>query len=485
MNKNHKIIILVICTMIFLIFFGIFIKPEYALDTYVILNNPVKHITGALSQGRFLKGLFYVFILNNGMSFSIKYIVSYILAMICTIISIFKLNSIISKNITNKIISLIISTLIIINPFSIELMLFYEKGIMWLGVLSTVYALDFFIKFLEEKKKKNILLSMLFMIISVFSYQGVSSLFLSLAALYIIKRYKNIKSFIVNNIYMGLIYAIPAIINVMIVRFIFVDSRVSGKIIIIDTIKAIINQIPSMLHSFYILPGVTFIISILCVFLLLLFSVFVYTKKKKKLLILLGAIYAIIVNFMGTIAPQLLQNTESVWLVPRATYAFGATIGIIILYSYLNTNIQDNIKINKLLCILIIPFMFIQIYGFYSISIEHYITNYKDKMNALDIGKKIRDYEQETGKKIKYITYSEDRSKSYTYPIITGKKDTNLSALSYEWSTIDAINYYNGINLKQKKSSKKIKEDCSKTNTDDFDIDKSIIEKNVFNYCGF
>ena len=283
---------------------------------------------------------------------------------------------------------------------------------------------------------------------------------------------------------MGLIYVIPALINVLIVRFIFVDSRVSGKIIIIDTIKAIINQIPSMLHSFYILPGITFIISIICALLLLLFSVFVYVKKK-RILILLGAIYAMIVNFMGTIAPQLLQNTESVWLVPRATYAFGATIGIIILYSYLNTNIEDNIKFNKLIYILIVPFMFIQIYGFYSISIEHYIINYKDKMHALDIGKKIRKYEQETGKKVKYITYSEDSNKSYTYPIITGKKDTNLSALSYEWSTKDAINYYNGINLKQKKSSKKAKEECSKNNTDDFDIDKSIIEKNVFNYCGF
>lgn len=485
MNKNSKIIVLVICTMIFLIFFGIFIKPEYALDTYVILNNPVKHIIGALSQGRFIKGLFYVFILNNGMSFSIKYIVSYILAMLCTILSIYKLHNIISKNIKDKIISLIISTLIIINPFSIELMLFYEKGVMWLGVLSAIYALDFFIKYFDEKKTKNIIISMLFMAVSIFSYQGVSSLFLSLSAIYIIKNYKNIKSFIINNIYMGLIYVIPALINVLIVRFIFVDSRVSGKIIIIDTIKAIINQIPSMLHSFYILPGITFIISIICALLLLLFSVFVYVKKKKKILILLGAIYAMIVNFMGTIAPQLLQNTESVWLVPRATYAFGATIGIIILYSYLNTNIEDNIKFNKLIYILIVPFMFIQIYGFYSISIEHYIINYKDKMHALDIGKKIREYEQETGKKVKYITYSEDSNKSYTYPIITGKKDTNLSALSYEWSTKDAINYYNGINLKQKKSSKKAKEECSKNNTDDFDIDKSIIEKNVFNYCGF
>lgn len=485
MNKNSKIIVLVICTMIFLIFFGIFIKPEYALDTYVILNNPVKHIIGALSQGRFIKGLFYVFILNNGMSFSIKYIVSYILAMFCTILSIYKLHNIISKNIKDKIISIIVSTLIIINPFSIELMLFYEKGVMWLGVLSAIYALDFFIKYFDEKKIKNIIISMLFMTISIFSYQGVSSLFLSLSAIYIIKNYKNIKSFIINNIYMGLIYVIPALINVLIVRFIFVDSRVSGKIIIIDTIKAIINQIPSMMHSFYILPGITFIISIICALLLLLFSVFVYVKKKKRILVLLGAIYAMIVNFMGTIAPQLLQNTESVWLVPRATYAFGATIGIIILYSYLNTNIEDNIKFNKLIYILIVPFIFIQIYGFYSISIEHYIINYKDKMHALNIGKKIREYEQETGKKVKYITYSEDSNKSYTYPIITRKKDTNLSALSYEWSAKDAINYYNRINLKQKKSSKKAKEECSKTNTDDFDIDKSIIEKNVFNYCGF
>ena len=155
MNKNSKIIVLVICTMIFLIFFGIFIKPEYALDTYVILNNPVKHIIGALSQGRFIKGLLYVFILNNGMSFSIKYIVSYILAMLCTILSIYKLHNIISKNIKDKIVSLIISTLIIINPFSIELMLFYEKGVMWLGVLSAIYALDFFIKYFDEKKDKK------------------------------------------------------------------------------------------------------------------------------------------------------------------------------------------------------------------------------------------------------------------------------------------------------------------------------------------
>ena len=476
---NKKIIYFVLIT---LVFFGVFIKSEYALDSFRILEEQNEAIYDSFSQGRFLKGIFYILILKLNIGFGYKYIASYLLAIVALILSQYKLYKIINKDIRNDLISILITTMIILNPFSIELMMFYEKGIMCLGVLFAIYAFDIFTKNIQKNNIKNYILPSVLMLLSDFSYQGISSIFIALCSIYIYKNSKNIKSFILDNIKMGLVYLIPAIINVLIVRFIFVNTRVSGAIYIPDTLSAILNQLPVMFKFYDILPY-----SILLIIIYLIsFIMFIVGRKesyKGKVLDIFSYLYVFIAMFGSTIAPQLLQNTESVWLVPRSTYAFGSILGLTLLLIMLKKPKNEYFK--KTLIAVSFIVLFIQFYSFTKIEVEHYTLNYLDRINSYKIGNKIREYEEETGKKVKYISYSEDQNKIYTYDEIRARQDMNISGFSSYWSYIYMINYYTGLELKEKTATKEDKERCYKNDTTDFDINKIVIENDTVSFCGF
>lgn len=483
MWKIFKDKLFYIYSLIVILFFGILIKPEYALDTFFVMEHQVSQTIASFSQGRFVKGLFYLIFLNKGFSFEKVYLVSYIIAIVSSILSLYILNNIIKKDIKNRFLVFIITLLIIINPFSIELMMFFEKGVMWIGILSSVLTLKMFIEYIDDKRMIKLLLAMSFMLISIFSYQGVSALFIALATVYILKKSKTFKEFIMNNIYMGIIYVVPAIINVIIVRFIFVNGRVNGHVVFLESLKMIYERIPSMLDAFYILPKYVFIIVISIVFLLCIVLIIKYSTN--KVIKILGILYIIIATLLATLAPQLLQNTKSVWLVARSTYAFGSIAGIMLLYMFINTNLKISIKTHKVIIIFSILFLLVQLYSYMDIEVNRYIVNYKDKENALMIGELITHYEEETGKKVEKISFASDSYPTQKYPNIKAIKDGNLSTFGFGWTLRDTIGYYTGIRLKNKNPSKEIQEICAGKDYYTFDIDNVIIENNTINICGF
>ena len=208
------------------------IKLEYATDTYAVFNfdKEAVYMQYAMS-GRFITGIFLKIFKMIKISEHAMYYLSYILAIFCTIFSQFVLYLIIEKDIKSKLLKIIIPTLIIINPFSIELFLFIEKGFMWLGILACVLALRNLQKYLEIKDlsqqskgdKRYLLYSLIFMFVANCLYQGVVGIFLSIALVYILRYSKNLKSFITNNAIAGVIYVLPAFINYLIVKIIFKD----------------------------------------------------------------------------------------------------------------------------------------------------------------------------------------------------------------------------------------------------------------------
>lgn len=478
-TKNKRVLIYFI--LITLVFFGAFIKTEFALDSFCILQFPDKAIYDSFSQGRFLKGIFYILILKPEFRFGYKYIASYILALVSLVLAQYKLYMIINKNIKNDLISMLIATMIIINPFSIELMMFYEKGIMCLGILFAIYAFDTFSKRMVENSIKSFIIPCIFMALSDFSYQGIASIFILLCSIYICKNSKNIKDFIINNIKMGLVYFIPAVINVLIVRFIFVNNRVTGNISIVDTVSTIFKQLPVMFKFYDILPYSILLIGIY--FIIYIISTLIKENgAKSKIINIFLYLYIFIAVFMSTIAPQLLQNTNSVWLVPRSTYAFGSILGLTALLVMLENN---NKYLKRVVICVSITTLFMQFYSFAKIEIDHYTLNYLDRVNSYKIGDKIKNYENTTGKKVKYITYSEDQNKTYTYLDIKARQDMNISGFSSYWSYKDMINYYTGLNLKEKEATDEEKTRCLKDDTTDFDIDKITIKNNTISFCGF
>ena len=339
-----------------------------------------------------------------------------------------------------KLVSLLISVITIINPFSIELFMYIEKGILTLAVLLSVLAVKSFVKYLEGNKKFLIWMVLL-MLVAVFCYQGVVGIFIAISAVFIILYSKNIKDFIKNNFIILLGYGVPAIINFLTVRIFFVNDRVNGEIILGESINKILQGTSSMLNTYGILPKETFII-LLGLIILLAFLTIVLNKEKvsRKIVRILSLIYLIIVTLAITIVPQIMQNTSSIWFVPRSTYCFASIIGIVAMYIVLCTKdykIKSKIEIVKItISILAIILLIIQFYKFNGIEIDHYNVNYLDKINSLQIGNKILEYEENTGNKITNIAIYEDKNVNYTYPGIIAIGDMNITGFFPDWSII-------------------------------------------------
>ena len=144
-----------IFTAITLIFFGTLYKMEFAVDTYATLSFTMKEfINQFASSGRFL--LIFVGIIFKILNFNNKtiYILSYLMAIMCMVISLYKLYSIIKEDIGSKFLKILIPILIVLNAFSLELFLFIEKGIMLFGVTMCIFAVGEIKKWLESKNKK-------------------------------------------------------------------------------------------------------------------------------------------------------------------------------------------------------------------------------------------------------------------------------------------------------------------------------------------
>ena len=189
-----------------IIFFGLLFKMEYATDTYSVFNFDEQAIFFQYAMsGRFVTAVIGKIVKATNLSEQTIYSGSYVLAMLCTIFSQYLLYTLIEKNVENKALKLIIPILIIINPFSIELFMYIEKGIMWFGVLMCIVGVKNIIKYFETRKRKYILFAMLQVFIANCSYQGIVGIFLSISLVYIIKYSKNIKQFVFNNFLVGII----------------------------------------------------------------------------------------------------------------------------------------------------------------------------------------------------------------------------------------------------------------------------------------
>lgn len=484
---------LYISLLITLVFFGVFIKMDFATDTYSLFGEPLeKMVTHFMSSGRFVTAFWWKVV--NALHFGnyLIYFSSYALAIFCITLSIYNLFLCLNKKIKNEAICLLVSTITIINPFIIELFLFLEKGILSLAVLLTILAFTKFVKYLDGDKKA-LKYIFLFMLLATFSYQGIIGLFIVLSTVYIVCYSKNVKDFIKNNIIILLGYGIPAIINLLVIRVFYSNERVNGAINISQSIQKVISGTSEMFNTYAILPKYTFgaiiAILIICAIVLLITN-----KKEKittKILKILGLAYVCLVTLAITIVPQLMQNTESIWFVPRSTYPFGAIVGIISIYILINcsTNLKFNIKkinvINLVIGAIAIILLTLQLYNYNKIEIDHYNLNYMDKINCLKIGNEIKLYEQETGNKVTKICIYNDKNTSYTYPQIWVSKDTNITGFLPEWSIINMINYYNNRNLVQGENDPEIESSFKEQDWDDFSQNQIIFIGDTLHYCRF
>ncbi len=431
--------------LVTIIYFGIYAKIQYAPDTYNVfasdLGVMVKHF---LSCGRFVTGIWlYVSdkILNSS-EIGI-YLTSYFIAIIAMTISLNKVYKIFKEESKSKLLVFLATILILINIFSIELFVYIEKGIMVLSVLFSVLAFEQVVKMLKgDKKIKCILIASIWMFLANASYQGTVGIFAVLSFVYILKYSKNIKDFILSNINIGIIYTIPALLNLLIIRLFFANERVQGEIILSESIQKIFASTESMIFKTYsmIPENLLFMLSIALIIMIIYKSIKSKENKLKKGASILGILYIILGTIIITVAPQLLQDTSSIWFVPRSTYPFAAIIGILLMYLTIKYELIEITE--KVIAVICIIFMGIQLNSFISLVIDNHIVNYMDEKNTKNIIEQIESYEQSTGIKVEEIAFYRDQQMAYTYDGIKAISDMNIKSLFPEWSAQKIIEYF-------------------------------------------
>lgn len=482
---KKKIIKYIFFAIITLCFFGIFVKKQYASDTYFVFSNTNEAVIRQFfCCGRFVTGIVAGLCIGIfKLSEEKIYILSYVFAIICTIISLYKLSNLIKKETKNCILSIIFSTLVVINIFSFELYIYIEKGIMMLSVLMSILAVEQIYKHLENKKWKHFSLSMFYLLIATCSYQGTIGIFVSLSLLYIIKYSRTTKEFLINNIKVLIIYGIPSIINFLIVRFANYNYRVEGKIVLLESIRKIAEGIQNIfINTYNLFPKYLFSIYLLAITVFIIYkTIFSKEKTKDKILKILGIVYIVAGTLAVTILPQILQNTEEIWFVARSTYPIASIVGILLIYAFNQFDIKKIEEITIILFCLI--FIIIQLKFFENFAKDGYIVNDIDKQETVKVIKQIEEYEKQSGQQINKIAIYQDKNIKYTYSGILTSGDINARTLSKGWGARVIINYYSGKTLQLTQGNKKIQELFIKQNWDKYDERQIIFENDIMHLC--
>ena len=230
--------------------------------------------------------------------------------------------------------------------------------------------------------------------------------------------------------------------------------------------------------TYELLPKYVFILAILFTFVLFCCKIW---KEQKKICNILKYFYIIFVTILVAVGPQLMQPTESIWFVPRATYCFGAMYGILILY------LADGFKLNKInKCLILIVstiLLMLQFNTFTRIERDRYILNQKDEQIATKIINIIKQYEEQKGSKITNIAIYDDANPSFTYTNIFATGDINVKAFASNWSIEAIIEYYLKRDLKIVDKDKTI--NFSNKDWNEFSQNQIIIKNDTINLCKY
>lgn len=414
---------------IVILFFGLLFKMNYSVDTYLLLSSPrMGYVMEYLSSGRIFTCLFFFILGFIQVPHYIMYLLSYLIAIFLSAVSIYELNKVLDKYVSNRILSSIISIAIIINPFIIELWLFIETGIMMLSILASVEAFKYFDKYLEKYDKKYLKKSFIWMLIGLFSYQGTIALFIALSIISIINKKKD---FIKNNFIMLLIYGIPTVINYLFI-LLFSRKRVGGGLNLERNIKVIIDSTMQMIDGFGLyFRGFISIILITSIILVIYYIFMDKTKSKKNAL--MGMLYIIFMIYFFTVLPILPQTGERIAVYPRTCYVFLSMIGILFLF----INKKSNYKILSTLLIILLVGEF---FTFTRLEINRYKVNELDKEIVLKIEDKVRKYEKENNIKVTKLAIYNLENSSKFYDRLDDR--INVSAVKERPSGIALYTYY-------------------------------------------
>ena len=327
--KNKKE--LIYSVGITLIFFGVFYRINYTTDTYFDIKGSFSDVsTNFLKAGRFITFALYV-LYKIGLNFRIVYLISFILAIIAISLSIFILGKYLQREYMDKqkILPFVLSTVLVINPFTIELLFYLEKGVMASAILFGILSALSFHQYTRQKSKRTLFISFIFVLLSCFSYQGVVGLYVILsAALILLDKNKN-KKHITDLLLCIFIYLSTIVLNLLLAKIIIGSTKSSTLgANFLATLEVLANGISRMLNYYEIIPSI--IVYLILVLICISYIQRAKSDEIKHFSIKLVGLVVLIIGF--SILPYLSQSPENIWFVPRSSWPFAAGISIVAIF---------------------------------------------------------------------------------------------------------------------------------------------------------
>lgn len=448
MKKMDRRWYLLLYGLIALVFFGAFVKLEFATDTYADIMMPAKGIIANFVQsGRFITLGFFIVFRGLYIDINVVSFLSFVVAIVSLVMALYILEGIFERLITkNRVWAGILPLLIIINPFIVELFLFIEKGVMLFGILLAVLTVYYFAEYLKGGNRSDLIKSIGMSIGAAVCYQGIVGLIITLIALIVIVQSKHLKDFIRNTLIGGLVYIIGPVVDILIAKILSSGGRIGGEIILRESLSRIWHGTWNMLGIFEIMPVVVF--WGLFGLIMLVGGLTLLMKRRemsvKDWLILPEVIYLVLVVVLAAVAPQIVQSSEAIWIAPRSAYVFGALNGVVLaLMIWKMPSVLEAWR-EKILLIGVGVYVVSEFMGLNTIILDRYSMNEIDRLRAERIGAEILAYEQKSGTEVRKVMVAQDGNMMWSYPGIFNIASLNGSAFSTAWSDVNSLSYWNG-----------------------------------------
>lgn len=433
--QNGKLLLIVIAIVALL--FGTDHVMEMATDTYPNLRQSpwhfMLHVNGrpATAFGHWFFGEYM------DLSPEHLYATYYWMGFVSLALAILILALILKEKWSDDLGVALVATAVIANLFSIEHFLFIEKGMFSAGILVTVIAFYFMLRFMQTGHWQNLLWAVLCLAISIYTYQVYVGLFVVLCLPAIIYYAPTWKKFWHHNILVAALYGSAMVLSLCTLTFILHSDRVGS----IPREKWLSNTAFAVQRTFVesgeMMPRWSFLLVSLV--LVALNFYLAYCRRSAKHF--WGTIYIIIGTLVTGYIPVLLGTT---YYAPRAVYPVAALLGVLAAYFIVNLPAQKKYHKGEIVIkTVLLLFIACQIYCFTNVFIDRYKVNQTEKYIGLMILGEIARYESTSGAQIQQIAVYEDEQISNADHGLN-QSWLNPKALSTWWSDVELLNYYGG-----------------------------------------
>lgn len=404
-NKENKVILLIIIIVACLLYIN-FLTGYYSIDTdkIIYLGYDGYAINYSFYDGRILMGIILIIANMIHIKLKVLYIILLFISILISSITVLKLYNIINQykntKIKQKIILLILVFCYIFNFMTINNMEYIEVIIMSISILLYILAAES-IAIKGEPKK-----AFLYTFLAGVCYQGtINMLFLTTILFMALKYQKQEKVFNRKIFICGVSVVIAVICNIVskILIDIFIGNTTQTERISLDIIANVKEIFQNMLYlivdSLSLFPQYMY----LAFNIFSLIIIYVYCVKNKKISVWYNVFFLFVISIISSLVLLILFTGIQI-ANGRVFGSIGASFSTIWIYMYIKTDIFSEKRITNTISKLILAsFLIINCYNIFQTTTMFKKANEIDEQMSIKIAQNIRNYEEQTGKKVKYI----------------------------------------------------------------------------------